>query len=233
MTMSDVMGRAWTDGPRDAGACRPTGCRGAFTLIEMLVVTSIVALVIGVVGACLGAGIRVWETARRCNELESQSLLALAILEKDLMNSLAFHEIPFKAGGSQLSFAGTITESARGGRIGGGVGDEPVERLATIRYSLDATERKLVRKQWLFPGSEFDTRDTEAVLSNVRAARFRFLSLPAGSEPGKGGRRGDGQWCDEWNNATNLPSAVRVELSMGDDRQPLEIVRTLVRPCQP
>jgi hypothetical protein len=157
-------------------------------------------------------------------------MLGLPILERDLMTSLAFHEIPFKAGGSQLSFAGTMVGPDRRGRARVGHGDRPAEQLGTIRYSLDAAERKLVRKQWVYPESEFDSRDTETILSNVRGARFRFLSPP--EETGGGGRKG-GEWRDEWNNATNLPNAVRIELSMGDDRQPVEIVRTVVWPCRP
>ena len=120
-----LSGRAEPRQGRPRGEAR----RGGFTLIEILVVTAIVALVVGVISACLAAGFRVWESARTCNAVESQAMLGLAILEKDLANGFVFQPVEFKGDASRLAFPCLIPWAS-----GGIQADRElrVERIGTV-----------------------------------------------------------------------------------------------------
>ena len=67
-----------------------------FTLLELLVTTSLMALVGGATVASLGGGIRVWERTVKFGSRQQSVLLAFDRLRRDLQNVRRFHLVPFK-----------------------------------------------------------------------------------------------------------------------------------------
>ena len=98
----------------------------AFTLIEMLVVVSILAVVGAVIGACLFAGLRVWDRADEFNRIEASVYIGMMMLEKDVGRLNHFYDIPFKGEREKFSFPRLLsseiesasTEKVRGKMLG-------------------------------------------------------------------------------------------------------------------
>ena len=83
----------------------------------------------------------------------------------------------------------------------------------------------LFRKSWIFPASEPLDGEAERVLTGVSDMSFSYFELP-----GKGD--GIGIWKEDWNNVTNFPGAVTMDLAFDtDDKRPLVIKRTIMVPA--
>jgi prepilin-type N-terminal cleavage/methylation domain-containing protein len=175
----------------------------AFTLVELLVVTAILALVVSVIGACLSGGIRAWETAREFGSAEAQAAIGLRILERDIMNSFPFYAVPMTGSREEITFAGPV----RGG-------ETMSERIGTVLYRYDRYRGTLERKTWTFPGEE--PQAGEIVVPVAASLVFRYRSAP------------DGAWAEAWTDVTNRPFAIEVELGLDDSPSGLTITRTII-----
>ena len=96
----------------EAGNMTGRGTRAGFTLIEMLVVSLILAAVIGVVVACFAAGVKVWEASLRFGAGEAEMAVELAIVEKDLMNATVFYALEFTGERQAMNAGGPIAGRA-------------------------------------------------------------------------------------------------------------------------
>ena len=184
--------------------------RRAFTLIEMLVVTAVMGLVIACVGACLAGGIRVWESTRTFNRVESEVYYALHVMERDLHNTFAFHGVPFSGGSGAATFpAWYLAPEA-----------EAVRRIGAVQYTFDPYAGVLLRGHWAFPDSP-NALSGEPLIQGVRRFGLRYR----GGAPGR-----LGGWQEQWSDPTNHPHAVEVSIAMEgrDDTEPYE--KTIVMP---
>ena len=201
----------------------------AFTLIELMVVTAIIGMVVAAIGACLAGGMRAWDAARTFNLVESDAAVALSIMERDLRNSLNFPQVGFQGAPSTMSFP-RLVESAGGGgnavRVSGVASSRApggVRKAGTVGYFLDQGRKGLMRKEWAFPSKAPSDKDAENILPNAAAADFEFYK--ASSEAG-------GTWQHEWHESTNLPSMVRINLSLENSGNKIRISRTVVLPIK-
>lgn len=184
----------------------------AFTLIELLVVLLILSLAVMVIGASLAGGIRAWEAAYRFDIGESDTYLGLRMLRRDLMNSVPFHDIPF-AGDSQSITIPSLSSVSAGG-------DRERMTIGAIRYTFDHGHRALVRQEWAFPGkAPVGTAGGEQIIRNLRGLEFRF----------RGAEGVDAEWSGSWEEATNLPAVVEINLNPDSDDM-AEVKTTVVLP---
>lgn len=180
---------------------RGGGGAAGFTLIELLVVGVLLALVITTIGACLSAGLRVWDVARTFNRGEADATLALDLMARDLCNVLPFEAIAFEGQPDALAFAGTVRSGAEG-RL----------ELGTIAYTL--TGQALRRRETPYPEGSGRAEDlADAVLD----LRFSYMT-------------GEDETVSA---TTNLPRAVRVELTVDDGQGPVALRRTVALPTVP
>jgi len=181
--------------------------RAGFTLIELLVATAILAVATGVIGACVAAGIRVWDRARETAWFASSVLPGVELMERDLRNATSY---------SGTSFRGTPDSVAMGSLMLPPDGSPDGPRIGKVVYTYDARKAVLFRKAWLLPGREPGDEVSESVLENVRQAAFSYRTGAGGTE-------------DEYaGTATNLPAAIRCELVLGNPR--LKLKRDVVIP---
>jgi prepilin-type N-terminal cleavage/methylation domain-containing protein len=139
------------------------GRRAGFSLIELLVVCAILAVVITAIGACLAGGIRVWDAARRFHVGESDAILALEHMRRDLGGTFIFGEIPFEAGREHLSFPGIVRESA-----------SEAGKLATIVYKFNrGTLGTLTRETTEYPDGRVHS---ELLLSDALDIQFNVIA---------------------------------------------------------
>lgn len=186
--------------------------RPGFTLLELLVVVAILAIVVAAIGACLAAGMRVWDTARRYGRGEPQAALACAMIERDVVNSFRFHAI---------SFSGSVDTVAMPALLGTGGADEAgVRRIGTVRYFLGPDGRGLLRKSWVYPEPEPPPEAAEVLAAPVETLQFRYAGAGAPADA----------WRDAWNDPSNMPWKVKVEIALTADAGGYRFDRTVVRP---
>ena len=165
------------------GARRDAG----FTLIELLIVTALLAVVIAVVGACLGGGIRVWDAARTFGRSEQDGLIAMETLCKDLRNAFPLQAIGFAGTPNTVAFPGVITTINRE--------DGFRQELGRVRYRING--EALVRETEVYPEG---AKDSEGMVGNVVDLQFVY--------------RADAESTME--GTTNLPRWVDVTLVLRD-----------------
>ena len=181
----------------------------AFSLIELLIVVSILAILVGVIGACLAGGLRVWESARDFNTLEKDAFIGLAIVEKDMMNMLPIKGIGFAGDASTVVFPALLQSS-----------DGPM--VGSIEYSFDAVEHALVRRELPRAGGD-DTE--ERLIENVVSLNLTYSSIESGVD-------GIKAWQDAGSRATNFPGKVTIALSMTAGSRSLDIERDILLPVK-
>ena len=131
-----------------------------FTFIELLVVTAILGVVIAVLGACIAAGIRVWDSARNVNATEIEALIGLRMMEKDLMNSFPYAGIGFAGGPHSVSFPRRAVR-----------GDVPKEQVLKVTYSF--ADNTLIREE--------ESAKIENIISNLEKVELRYYYPPRGT----------------------------------------------------
>ena len=175
-----------------------------FTLIELLIVVSIMVIIVGVIGACLSGGIRVWDSARVFDDLESEAFIAMDIMEKDIRNSLSVYSIGFEGKQSSVRFPAYIT-SDKGRSIG------------SVTYEYDKSKHFLVRTEQL---EKHDDLVVEMMLDNVNALEFRYYQMS------------DSVWQNMGETVTNFPDKVDVKLFLVNGEREVFIERKILLPLQ-
>jgi len=201
-----------------------------FTLIELLIVTAILGLVIGVIAACLGGGIRVWDKTRSVGRVEIEALVALAAIEKDLMNALSLADLPFAGTKTEATFP-VLVRSAEYGAWGRSADAlSPSEwrsmtanwQVARVRYFFESDRGGLVRSVALCEGPEkLGEEHSVRIAAGLRGISWEYYG-PA--------LDGSLAWNNEWTKAGGRPEMVRVNLSFNDENGSVKVGRTVTLP---
>ena len=174
---------------------RPAG----FTLVELLVTTSLMALVGGVTVGGLSGGFRVWERAGQFEAKHQAAVLVAAEqFRRDVRNVRRFAPVGFAGAYDQYAFP--AVEDAE-------PGDERPAELGRRGYFLDERHHRLCRAFTPYPQVEHERlRDRcQTVMEDVTRVRFSYF----GKDPDSGAV----QWLERWD-APRPPLAVQAELTM-------------------
>jgi hypothetical protein len=168
------------------------------TVVELLVTTSLMALVGGATVAALSGGVRVWERAVTFGTQEQTILIAAHQMRRDLRNVHGFSKLRFDGVYDRWSAA---TVEAASGRQDG------VAELGQLGYFLDERAHRLCRS--FIPYRMLRTQELtdrcHGVLEGVRRVRFSYYGKdPASGEPG---------WAQRWE-AAQQPMALKAELTV-------------------
>jgi prepilin-type N-terminal cleavage/methylation domain-containing protein len=183
----------------------------AFTLIEVLIVTAIVAMVSATISACLSAGIRAWEEAQRFGADERHALLAMEMIEKDIVNLLPFPDVGLSGVENQIVFA-TPPASFQ------------LPAINIVKYFWDSDKKAVYRKQWRYPEDENPANQGELWIRNVNMFKIEYYDCSSGVDSSV-------SWKPEWNSRTNFPAAIRLMLAMGGSDKGIQLKRTIVLPA--
>lgn len=197
----------------------------AFTLIELLVVTAILGLLIAVIAACLNGGLKVWDEAKSFHTSEADAQIGLELLNKDLVNTFLFADIPFDGTEHRLSFPGFSGVGDATGVASGVTQKDPSEwRIGFVNYVFNASRRELRRETGDYKTGTTDAENmrTERVMTDVVEVSFRYRKGLQGS--------GAGAWQTEWHSRTNLPLAVGITVKGGEGTRRFVLLRTVVIP---
>lgn len=185
--------------------------RGGFTLVELLIVASIMTFVSGVIVATLTGGFRVWARASDYGVHEQAGLIAFEGIRRDVSNARQFVPIPFEGSASELSFAAVAP-----------YGDPSAQpELGQLGYYVDLRRGLLCRSFIPYRLMQrMRLRDRcEVVLETVQKARFDYYGDEAGS--------GDASWGTSWDAAAARPSVLKLTTTVEAGRGQ-SAVRTLM-----
>ena len=170
--------------------------RSAFTLVELLVTTSLMAFVGGVIVAALAGGLWVWERSHEASANQHAALIALDGLQKDVRNLRHFRPVPFDGDYDHFEAAAVGWADPHAGGP---------EELGRVGYFLD--ERRHVLCRSFVPyrlANRQRLRDRcHVVLED--ATRIRVSYFGTGEESGQTG------WVEHWH-STTLPMALKGEV---------------------
>ena len=173
----------------------------ALTLVELLVVISLLGFIsLGVIAA-LSGGVRVWRRVGCEQHKEREVQLALEDIKHKLRNLRRFNPIPFEGEYDTLSFAALVA-SDRSKEISGEIGQ--------IHYFLKKNDRTLYRSQCPYPmlrNREFKSYNT-LLCTGIDALRFTYYCFDNLEERYV--------WSNTWS-SLELPLAVKAEVSFVDE----------------
>ena len=184
--------------------------RRGFTLVEVLLVTAILALAVGALAATLGAGIRALDTARFFQAAECGSLAGLEKMEQDFSRVSPCRTLQFKGRMMSVSFPVAI-----------GVPESADRTPGTARYAFDPVEKSIRRQVWSFTALEPADAGGETVVERAVSCSFSYYKRPQGRSVG-------GTWLNEWTDGTNLPDGVRLDLQLERNTGILRTRRTFL-----
>lgn len=178
--------------------------RHGFTLVELLVTTSLMALVGGATVASLAGGMTVWERASAFGANDQSALIAFTRMRKDLHNARRFHPIPFDGVYDQYEFAAVDQDDPAA------VGQEEIGRLG---YFLDERRHLLCRSfaPYRLMKSVRLTDRCHTLLERVERIRCRYFKIDAGS--------GQTGWMEKWK-SEDAPAAVACEATLSSTPKP-------------
>ena len=190
-----------------------------FTLIELLVVSAIIGLVMVAISACLMGGIRVWDRTQTFAVVEANAVIGLRIMEKDLMNTFPFYGIRFDGGAAGLSFPGLVLQKPGGPDSRDKV--EVQERIGAVKYWFDSQKEAWFRQEVAYPQPrEASPARAEELLPHLKSVDLQYY---APVRHGQGG-----EWQRTWNDETNFPTRVRIQLGFVQDKGTVNITRTIL-----
>ena len=178
--------------------------RRAFTIVELLVTTSLMALVGGTAVAALAGGIRVWERATAYGTQQQSAVITAGDLRRDLQNLRRFAPVPFDGVYQQWSAAAVERVSP---------GEEGPPEIGRLGYFLDEHRQLLCRSfvPYRLMKRYRLTERCQPVLEGVTRVRFSYYGTEEES--------GTLDWHDRWK-STTPPIAVKSEfLLRTNDRQ--------------
>ena len=171
------------------------------TLMELLIVSAIIALVSLAIYSCFNNGLRLWQRLKQ-PMVEEDTALFFEKLWLDLENILPCSEISFEGKEQSMSFPGTV------GRIS---------------YYWDKEKQGLNRREQnysqLFQG---ELGLAKKLANNITDFCISYLFHNTEKE--------EWLWKNSWTEAENLPLAVRVEVGLKDGSLPYKLSKTISIP---
>lgn len=196
------------------------GTRG-FTLVELLVGLTLMALISIILFGGLRFGLRAWEAAGERAEGTTQIQLVQSLIRRQLVQARL---APIGAGRPVAAFAGQpdrVTFIASPVRPG-----EVDDNLVFVLAKADAGQRSHLDLTWSPlrpPAGTPNATGTARLIDNVATVEFAYYGAPDRS-------RAAG-WWDEWDGSHGLPSLVRLRVAFpkGDSRHWPDLIIRLIQ----
>lgn len=185
-----------------------------FTLVEVLVASSIFVIVIMTVYSAFHGGILGYRNIEKAIDIHQSAMHILERINTDLRNSFAYSqaETKFKGEGDIISFLALVDRFN---------GDNIIQDYAFISYDLQGGR---IMRQCRRNQESLNVRSEiapEELASNVQELSFSYASA--------GSKQGSMEWTDSWSDPRVLPPAVKIKLIL-KDKTSREFERTIFLP---
>lgn len=196
--------------------------KSGFTIVELALVTSIVAVIGMVVYGTFANGMSIWRKVTEETQAEDINLL-LDKIAFDLRNSFQLTGLRFKGEGRRVSFPAQMKYQDQG---------ELKNTIGRVSYYVDRRKKTLVRNEANYSEVFRRKQGTDRVLSeNISSLKFRYFIYDE--------QRKVYMWVDQWQDQEEafglkteerLPLIVQVEVGIPGDKKEQTFVRTVKIP---
>lgn len=193
--------------------------RRFYTLIELLMVLTLFTLAAITVASVAGGGLKIYRRAQFISGSQTDLLLGMERLERELRGCFVFDTIGFAGTADQVSFPGMVFRWDTLGR-------ELTRAPGRITYRLDRLEGGLVRRDQIYGQAtkEDGGGDNRLLATDVRELQFDYCKYDQRTEKYT--------WQSAWNeDEEGLPVAVKVRVKAVTTGGIAEFERTLLLPA--
>ena len=202
-----------------------------FTLVELLIITSILAIIALAIASTFAGGLNVYERVQRYGGVQADVLLFLEKIERDLRNTIESSEIDFIGDKETISFAGIIDTIDRRGNH--------KTSLGRIVYYASGRKNILVREEQDYPQAVLKLskgKGQSQDLVSIDKIRFSYYYFNPETE--------EYSWKDEWEveetkgegrgtrdeEESEIPLGVKVEVTFKHDGRNTNLFRKVFIP---
>ncbi len=116
----------------------------AFTLVEVLLVSSLLAIVGIVIFRSFNNGLKLWAKAQRLNR-ETEVAIFLDKIAEDLRSTIVISGLDYKGTNSQVSFPAIVLTKAdtKSSRASEGI----IDQIGAVQYRFDPSQHVIFRRQ--------------------------------------------------------------------------------------
>lgn len=186
-----------------------------FTLLEVLLAVSLVAMVALALYSTFNSGIRVMSLVNQPGAEEDLNIF-FEKLSRDLQNSFHYATIPFQGKSDRFSFATTIqTDEELGGDHG----------IGRVTYAYDSAHSAILRTQenisQIYKEKTGPSSKVFFPLSSFQLQYYKYDPVEKAYE-----------WKEEWEETANkmIPLAVKVVLHFQEEGREQSVARTIAIP---
>ena len=189
-----------------------------FTLVELLVIASILAMIAVAVFSTFASGLNVYTRIKTYKRAKIDVLLSLEKIEKDLRNTFRFSGIDFSGEAKRVDFPGLIKDRDPKGN--------EVISLGRVSYYLNTETGSLTKEEqsYFFTIPEnSEARDKVKPLAVAEDVNFSYYYFDATTQ--KYG------WKNSWNKAEGVPTAVKIEINIRNGSETVQVSRSVFIPA--
>lgn len=196
------------------------GKQNTYTLIELLMVLSIFTLAAVAVTTVAGGGIKIYRRAEFVSSFQTDLLLGMERLERELRNAQTFDTIGFSGTPQSIAFPGMVfRRDAYSGRL--------LRSPGRIIYRLDPAGQALMRTVQTYAEATVEDGgrggESKTLAEGITRLRFEYCRYDAETETF--------MWQSGWDEDDDgIPSAVRIRLEAGSPGGISTIERDLLLP---
>ncbi len=204
----------------------PVSNPAAFTLIELIITASIMALVATAILSVFAAGLKVYERVRNYSDIRTDILFSLEKMEKDLRSAPNASQVDFKAEPERVTFPAVVHTHS---------GDKDGISLGSVSYYIDESSHYLVsdEKDYSAATSEESGKGFITKLVPARSLKFTYYIYDSKAKAF--------YWLESWKenkdeNKTkkkpllHTPLGVKIEIGYDNNGKSVVLTRTVFFP---
>ncbi len=194
-----------------AAACHHVRQAG-FTLLELLVAITLLSMLSVMMYGGLQFGTRVWERRSEDGGKQSQVLVVQDVLRREISQAVSLFYRDRRQQ-TAVAFAGTERELIFGGPVPAALGAGGRHLIKLHLDQSDAGENLVLAWQaFVSESSDLsfgEGAEAEVLLDDVAGLQISYFGRPNQNSPAR--------WSPQWQNKTDLPRLVKIEVAFADD----------------
>lgn len=175
-----------------------------FTLVEILIVASVMAIVMLAIYSSFISGLRLWQRSQNLSQIQRKVIIGLEKLSSQVRQGIDFPDIGFNGTKTKFSFPLIIREKDE---------DRVKEEIVKVTFEFDAEDKSLIRSveryQDILSEGEGKKVSTQTFIPRIEEADFSYYYFVANKPD---------PWKEEWKpeEGAAIPMAIKVTIKTKD-----------------